>query len=101
MTTRAELRFLVQVDLGIQPTGSWVLEFDAGCVVPAGAVPCSHQSVSANFNIDAAVVLGQAIAIAKDGEPTLTNLACQNAFKVALPEHEHVVVSGWETADVQ
>ncbi len=112
VATEAELRLLVHLDLGPHPAGRRFQpgEVDAGCLadqaassVAADEVVGSERRVGGQLDIDAGVVLREAhhLAATKDRNPELSDPAGQDAFEVALPQRQSVVVAGGEVADVQ
>jgi hypothetical protein len=108
----AELRFLVHLDLRDHPARRGIqadevdarrLADDASSSVAAHEVLRSERRPARQLDVDAALVLSEPdhLVAAKDGNAELVDPLGQDAFDVALPEREHVVVPRGEVADVQ
>src|SRR6185437_1755917 len=108
----AELRLLVHLDLGHQPTPrrSPPRELDAGCFTDYAASSVapdeifrSKRHATGQLDIDAGVVLSEAhhLGATKDRNSEFTDPAGQDGLEAALREREPVVVPGGKVADVQ
>ena len=108
---QAELRLLVQLDLGDDPAGRSRQpgEVDAGGLADEAATSIApHQvrradrRVVGQVDVDAGVVLREAhhLATTKGRDAELGDPVGQDALDVPLPEPEHVVVAGREVGDV-
>ncbi len=112
VATEAELRLLVELDLGDHPAGRGVRadEVDAGlppdqaaAAVAADEVLRSQRRAVGHLHVDAGVVLGEAchLAAAENRYAELGDPVREDRLEVALPQREAVGVAGREVADVQ